>query len=87
MVRCSSWSARLNLGYYRLVRDPNSIVLTEFYLGITEAFKADKDPRKINLGVGAYRDENGKPYVLNAVKKVSFCGVCCLDIYLRYYIG
>ncbi|KAG6381219.1 pyridoxal phosphate-dependent transferase [Boletus reticuloceps] len=38
-------------------------------LGISEAFKADKDPRKINLGVGAYRDENGKPYVLNAVKK------------------
>ena len=36
---------------------------------MTEAFKADKDPRKINLGVGAYRDENGKPYVLNAVKK------------------
>ena len=23
----------------------------------------------INLGVGAYRDNNGKPYVLNAVKK------------------
>ncbi|KAG0708920.1 pyridoxal phosphate-dependent transferase [Suillus ampliporus] len=38
-------------------------------LGISEAFKADKDPRRINLGVGAYRDENGKPYVLNAVKK------------------
>ncbi|KAI0735222.1 PLP-dependent transferase [Earliella scabrosa] len=38
-------------------------------LGVTEAFKADKDSRKINLGVGAYRDENGKPYVLNAVKK------------------
>ncbi|VDB99682.1 unnamed protein product [Peniophora sp. CBMAI 1063] len=38
-------------------------------LGVTEAFKADKDPRKINLGVGAYRDGNGKPYVLDAVKK------------------
>ncbi|KAF8641077.1 hypothetical protein AX17_000721 [Amanita inopinata Kibby_2008] len=38
-------------------------------LGVTEAFKADKDPRKINLGVGAYRDESGKPYVLNSVKK------------------
>ena len=37
---------------------------------MTEAFKADKDPRKINLGVGAYRDGNGKPYVLDAVKKV-----------------
>jgi len=38
-------------------------------LGVTEAFKADKDPRKINLGVGAYRDGDGKPYVLNSVKK------------------
>ncbi|KAK1232668.1 aspartate transaminase aat1 [Marasmius sp. AFHP31] len=38
-------------------------------LGVTEAFKADKDPRKINLGVGAYRDDAGKPYVLNSVKK------------------
>ncbi|KAL0951110.1 hypothetical protein HGRIS_007847 [Hohenbuehelia grisea] len=38
-------------------------------LGVTEAFKADQDPRKINLGVGAYRDEHGKPYVLTSVKK------------------
>ncbi|KAF8626506.1 hypothetical protein AX15_004812 [Amanita polypyramis BW_CC] len=38
-------------------------------LGVTEAFKADKHPRKINLGVGAYRDENGRPYVLHSVKK------------------
>ncbi|KAF5377649.1 hypothetical protein D9615_005354 [Tricholomella constricta] len=37
--------------------------------GVTEAFKADKDSRKINLGVGAYRDGNGKPYVLESVKK------------------
>lgn len=28
-------------------------------LGITEAFKADKDPKKINVGVGAYRDADG----------------------------
>ncbi|KAH9946668.1 pyridoxal phosphate-dependent transferase [Amylocystis lapponica] len=38
-------------------------------LGVTEAFKADKDSRKINLGVGAYRDSNGKPYVLSCVHK------------------
>lgn len=38
--------------------------------GVTEAYKADKDPRKINLGVGAYRDEHGKPYVLPSVKEV-----------------
>lgn len=47
-----------------------------FWLGITEAFKADKDPSKINLGVGAYRDENGKHFILNAVKKV-FSPLCC----------
>ena len=39
-------------------------------LGVTEAFKADESPLKINLGVGAYRDGNGKPYVLPSVAKV-----------------
>lgn len=38
-------------------------------LGVTEAFKADKNPKKINLGVGAYRDDNGKPFVLPSVRK------------------
>ncbi|KAK5944305.1 aspartate transaminase aat1 [Knufia obscura] len=37
-------------------------------LGITEAFKADSFPEKINLGVGAYRDDKGKPYVLPSVR-------------------
>ncbi|KZF19953.1 aspartate aminotransferase [Xylona heveae TC161] len=37
-------------------------------LGITEAFKADAFPEKINLGVGAYRDDSGKPYVLPSVR-------------------
>ncbi|TGZ84991.1 hypothetical protein EX30DRAFT_337422 [Ascodesmis nigricans] len=37
-------------------------------LGITEAFKADKFEQKINLGVGAYRDDQGKPYVLPSVR-------------------
>ncbi|BGP15452.1 hypothetical protein JCM10213_005132 [Rhodosporidiobolus nylandii] len=36
-------------------------------LGITEAFKRDTSPVKINLGVGAYRDAQGKPYVLPSV--------------------
>ena len=39
-------------------------------LGVTEAFKADKNPKKMNLGVGAYRDDNNKPYVLPSVRKV-----------------
>jgi len=38
-------------------------------LGTTQMFNADKDPRKINLGVGAYRSEEGKPVVLDVVRK------------------
>jgi aspartate aminotransferase len=38
-------------------------------LGTTQLYNADKDARKINLGVGAYRTEQGKPYVLEVVKE------------------
>lgn len=38
-------------------------------LGITEAFNADKNPEKINLGVGVYCDDNGKVPLLECVKR------------------
>ncbi|KAK8914642.1 hypothetical protein KSP39_PZI024414 [Platanthera zijinensis] len=38
-------------------------------LGVTEAFLADPSPDKVNVGVGAYRDDNGKPVVLNCVRE------------------
>ena len=38
-------------------------------LGLTEAFKVDPNPSKLNLGAGAYRDDNGKPVVLNVIRK------------------
>lgn len=37
--------------------------------GVSEAFKRDTNDLKLNLGVGAYRTEELKPYVLNVVKK------------------
>lgn len=37
-------------------------------LGVTEAFKADTNPLKMNVGVGAYRDDDGKPVVLDCVR-------------------
>lgn len=37
---------------------------------LTAAYEADPYPQKINLGVGAYRDDNSKPWVLPVVKKV-----------------
>ena len=38
-------------------------------LGINEKFKESKDPRKVNLTVGAYRDEHGQPWILPCVKE------------------
>lgn len=38
-------------------------------LGLTEAFKKDPNPRKINLGVGVYKDAQGRTPVLDSVKR------------------
>ncbi|KAK8120007.1 aminotransferase class I and II [Apiospora kogelbergensis] len=37
--------------------------------GLMRAFKADESPDKVDLGIGAYRDNNAKPWVLPVVKK------------------
>jgi aromatic-amino-acid transaminase len=37
-------------------------------LGLTEAFVADQNPGRVNLGVGVYQDENGKVPLLACVK-------------------
>ncbi|GAA5979485.1 hypothetical protein JCM11641_005409 [Rhodosporidiobolus odoratus] len=36
---------------------------------LTAGYQADKHPKKVNLGVGAYRDNAGKPFVLPVVRK------------------
>jgi aromatic-amino-acid transaminase len=38
-------------------------------LGVTEAFNADQNPNKVNLGVGVYYDDNGKVPLLECVRK------------------
>lgn len=38
-------------------------------LGLTEAFLADKNPKKVNLGVGVYQDGAGKVPVLSVVRE------------------
>ncbi|KAI8428227.1 hypothetical protein MSG28_002450 [Choristoneura fumiferana] len=49
-ARSSHWWGQVKMG-------PPDVIL-----GITEAFKRDQDPKKVNLGVGAYRDDEGKPF-------------------------
>ena len=34
-------------------------------LGITEAYKKDPNPKKVNLGAGTYRDDDGKPWYMS----------------------
>ena len=38
-------------------------------LGLTEAFRSDSKPAKINLTVGVYRDADGQTPVLETVKE------------------
>ncbi|MCZ0938302.1 MAG: aspartate/tyrosine/aromatic aminotransferase [Caldilineaceae bacterium] len=38
-------------------------------LGLTEAFKKDPNPNKVNLGVGVYKDGDGQTPVLSTVKE------------------
>jgi aromatic-amino-acid transaminase len=38
-------------------------------LGLTEAFNADPNPRKVNLGVGVYYDDGGKVPLLECVRR------------------
>jgi len=37
-------------------------------LGLTEEFKKDRNPEKVNLGVGVYKDEEGNTPILRCVK-------------------
>ena len=37
--------------------------------GLMAAYRRDTDPKKVDLGIGAYRDDNAKPWVLPVVKK------------------
>ena len=38
-------------------------------LGVTEAYVADQNPAKVNLGVGVYTDDNGKVPLLECVRE------------------
>lgn len=57
-------TAALNNQFSHVAQAPADAIL-----GLTVGFKNDKNPNKINLGVGAYRDNDGKPYVFPVVRK------------------
>ncbi|KAJ7965980.1 Aspartate aminotransferase [Quillaja saponaria] len=50
--------------FAHVVRAPEDPIL-----GVTVAYNQDPSPVKLNCGVGAYRTEDGKPLVLNVVRR------------------
>ncbi|POW10856.1 hypothetical protein PSTT_05789 [Puccinia striiformis] len=52
---------------------------------VGDAFRACTSPLKMNLGVGAYRDEEGKPFVLPSVRKAEAAVVAAK--YDKEYLG
>jgi aspartate aminotransferase len=38
--------------------------------GLMAAYRADSFDKKVDLGIGAYRDNDAKPWILPVVKKV-----------------
>lgn len=39
--------------------------------GLMKAYREDPSDKKVDLGIGAYRDNNAKPWILPVVKKVA----------------
>src|SRR5262245_44032783 len=50
--------------FERLERMPDDPIL-----GLMAAFRADSDPRKVDLGVGVYRNDRGETPVLESVRR------------------
>jgi hypothetical protein len=53
-------------------------------IGLNEAFALDDYPKKVIVGVGAYRDDKGKPYVLPCVREAEQRIVNDLSIDMEY---
>jgi aspartate aminotransferase len=45
------------------------LITADSILGLMAAFRADSDPRKVDLGVGVYRDDHGETPVLESVRR------------------
>jgi len=46
--------------------------------GLMAAYRKDEFEKKVDLGIGAYRDDNAKPWILPVVKKVYDATMECI---------
>ena len=65
-------------------------------IGLNDAFNKDDFPQKVIVGVGAYRDDAGKPYVLPCVREaenilnekqldMEYAGIVSICLWVVYY--
>lgn len=52
--------------------------------GLMKAYREDPSDKKVDLGIGAYRDNNAKPWILPVVKKVISIFFAFLSLYYSY---
>src|SRR6187399_2491057 len=61
---CPSYKSGIHLMFESIIAAPPDAIL-----GLGEAFRADPNPKKINLSVGVYQDGSGKTPILESVRK------------------
>lgn len=52
--------------------------------GLMKAYREDPSDKKVDLGIGAYRDNNAKPWILPVVKKVLTLRLCVFEALLTF---
>src|SRR5689334_14591787 len=75
MLQCSAQTRR-RTGHFISMNAPHTpsplaslpMAPSDPILGVTEAYVADKNPKKVNLGVGVYTDDAGKIPLLECVR-------------------
>jgi aspartate aminotransferase len=61
------------------------LITADPILGLMAAFRADAEPRKVDLGVGVYRDDHGETPVLEAVRRAE--GALFAQQTTKSYVG
>ena len=86
-ARLASISAHMAAGVSAFPASIVPLAPEDPLFGLSTAYRADGFPQKVDLGVGAYRDDNAKPWVLPVVKKVKFSWVFIFTslLFLIYY--
>lgn len=54
--------------FYSNTKD--SLFFNKLYIGVYESFKKDLNVNKVNLTTASYKDNDGRPYILESVRKV-----------------